>query len=116
MCKKQNVKIEVEVAEVPNDILIFADVVLADEQWDQPGERESQWKSAQKQLEPGMQQLVSIIQQLNEVQYSDSNVVVNNTWNIMLLEGLLSEYEDREILHYLQCGWPIERDMSVPLE
>ena len=41
---------------------------------------------------------------------------VNSNWNIPLLESLLSDYWDKEIIKFLQFGFPVERSDNVPLE
>ena len=43
-------------------------------------------------------------------------IQVNHNLNFDLLDGLLSEYHDKQILEFLKYGWPIERDMDIALE
>lgn len=40
---------------------------------------------------------------------------VQSRWNTELLDNLLQEYPDKEIISFLQYGWPIDRDPELPI-
>ena len=43
-------------------------------------------------------------------------IEITSKWNVPLLNVLLKDYHDKEIIDYLVYGWPIVRDMDIPLE
>ena len=43
-------------------------------------------------------------------------IQVNHNWNFDLLQSMLVDYHDYEIVDLLKFGWPIDRDMNIPLE
>ena len=45
--------------------------------------------------------------------YDGLRININKRWNVQLIDSLLSEYHDREIVRFLQYGWPVDRDDSV---
>lgn len=47
--------------------------------------------------------------------FQQARIPVKSGWNIELLTQLLQEFEDKQVVEFLQFGWPIDRDDSVPL-
>ena len=48
--------------------------------------------------------------------YEHCKININTTWNIALLESLLTNYHDREIVDMLKYGFPIEHSDTATLE
>lgn len=42
-------------------------------------------------------------------------IPVASNWNFSLLESLASSASDREVIAFLQYGWPLNRELDVPL-
>ena len=61
-------------------------------------------------------QCIQAVQESGLYNFQGCRIPVGSHINIQLLDGLLTEYHDREILDFLQYGWPIERDPDIPLE
>ena len=60
--------------------------------------------------------IVNLVSQSSQHNKDLCKIRVNCVWNFELLNSLLVDYHDKEIIHLLQYGWPVERDMSIPLE
>ena len=66
-----------------------------------------------------LEKWVSLIQKVhdsNAYNFEKCRININNTWNITLLTSLLREYHDKDILEFLQFGFPVEHDDEMPLE
>ena len=81
---------------------------LHDEKWDYPAGSET------ANLDPATvssenQQWLNIIKLVHwsGVWNKDGcRIRINNTWNFELLRNLLVNYHDREVVEFLQFGWP----------
>lgn len=47
--------------------------------------------------------------------FQEARVPVRSNWNTELLATLLQDYSDKQVAEFIQFGWPIDRDDSVPL-
>ena len=71
------------------------------------------------ELDPALEQWVNTINlvcQSQRVNSEGCRIPIKSTWNIELLTGLLSEYDDVKIMDYLQFGWLVVRDPEVVLQ
>ena len=58
-------------------------------------------------------QLVNLSGDWNKDNYK---IRVNNHWKCALLRSLLVNYDDHDIVDFLQYGWPIEHNEDIPIE
>ena len=61
-------------------------------------------------------ELINNVIQSGGYNFQTTCVTVGQKINIQLLSDLLQEYHDREILQFLQYGWPVERSGDISLE
>ena len=70
-------------------------------------------------LTPDNQQIVKIIELVHESGRLNKDLCkirVGTNWNIPLLSDMLHDYHDKEVLQYLEYGFPVDRDDEVQLE
>ena len=94
------------------------EVVLGNDNFDLRGAPESLVKAIPKP-EPAYLEIIDAAMKvkLSGLQnWQSCKIPVGGKINIPLLSELLVDYEDVQILQYLQFGWPIERDPEAPLE
>ena len=41
-------------------------------------------------------------------------ILVKSNWNLLLMDSLLTDYDDRDVLEWLKFGFPISRDDDAP--
>ena len=98
--------------------LIDTDNLLGDEMWDVPEKPELQG-DLKFHITPEMDQWVRIIELVilsGKPNKDLCKIKIIHKLNFELMENLLSEYDDKEIIMLLKYGFPIERDMNIPLE
>ena len=98
--------------------LYINNCISDEEQLDQPGEPE-QIHGAKIVTTKENEQWLKIIELVimsGKPNCEACQIRVNHNWNFKLLSDLLVDYHDREVLKYLQFGWPIDRDNDAPLE
>ena len=98
--------------------MLATEELLTHTNLDKPGELQMDTPvkvkvSAEHQLWVNIINLVILSEQHNK---DNCCIRANTDWNFDLLRNLLENYHDHEIVDLLQYGWPVDRDMSIPLE
>lgn len=60
-------------------------------------------------------QLATQIQMTGKPNVYGARIPVHSSWNFQLLDALAFSVEDREVVSFLKFGWPLNREMDVPL-
>ena len=101
-----------------HDWLAERGTLITDEDMDKPGSVEHTGVpvlNRHPHVEPWLHTIKQVVDS-GKYNYQSCRILVNDKWNFQLLSNLLIDYKDSSILQYLQFGWPIDRDMEVPLE
>lgn len=61
-------------------------------------------------------QLAKLIVDSQKYNYEGERIPLKTRWNTDILARLLQDYDDREVLQFIQFGWPIDRktDLGTP--
>ena len=85
---------------------------------DVPGKAEAQHSGIleQTQFNAKWLQLIKEVIDTGCYNYQSARIPVNTDWNFQLLHSLLTDYHDKQVIQFLQYGWPVDRDPDTPLE
>ena len=101
----------------PNDDVIEWGLLLGEGELNFPGEIEPPFPTPIKleNFSSITVELIEYVQSWGVPNYLGARVAVCD-WNFQLLSSLLTQYHDQGIIPLLMYGFPIDRDMKVPLE
>ena len=88
------------------------------EEWDVQAEREAPILTTQQSDRPFEQwvERINMVRDTGLYNHQSSRIPVPTNINIPFLHEFLIDYEDKDIVKFLEFGWPIERDSNVKLQ
>lgn len=60
-------------------------------------------------------QLATKVQQSGRPNAFGLQILIESNWNFSLLQTLVTSTTDREVVMFLKYGWPLNRELDVPL-